>query len=125
MADGIALGGWALGCFATTRADAADTFRGTTLATGAETYVRPVPDPDRGLVIYEVAYGDQGQEMTPWIWAIVQPADRIGGDPSSCLISMIAWRPAGMSDEDWAAVCRYHDVEILLIQGQLEKNALR
>ncbi|HEY7531164.1 MAG TPA: hypothetical protein VH681_00115, partial [Nitrospiraceae bacterium] len=84
----------------------------------------PIPYPDRGLVVYEVAYGDEAQEMIPWVWAIVQPADRIGGPSNACLVSMVAWRPEGMSDVDWDAVCRYHDVEILLIQGQLETRGV-
>jgi hypothetical protein len=124
MADGLALGGWALGSFDTQVVDDLGTVRGRTLDTGAETYVRPVKHPDERIVIYEVAYGDDVTEMTPWIWAIVHPSARLGGRDGA-IITMIAWRLEGMSDEVWTSVCRYHDVEILLIKGQVEARFRR
>jgi hypothetical protein len=124
MADGAALGGWALGCFNTARIDDLDTVLGVDLATGAETFVRPVVHRDQRIIVYEVAYGEKVDlnDMTPWIWAIVHPGNRFGFAPDSCVISMIAWRLAGMSDNDWEGVCAYHDAEILLIKGQLERR---
>jgi hypothetical protein len=123
MANGIALGGWALGCFNTEQVDERGTVRGRTLATGDETYVRPIVHPEQGIVVYEVAYGENVNNMTPWIWAIVRPADFVGCGSDSSLVSLIAWRIEGTSDEDWNAVCRYHDAEILLIKGQVERRA--
>jgi hypothetical protein len=125
MADGLAVGGWALGSFDTERIDDRGTVRGITLDTQDETFVRPVVHREQGIVVYEVAYGENVDldQMTPWIWAIVQPGDRFGFSTDSCVISMIAWRLEGMSDEVWKHVCIYHDAEILLIKGQVERRA--
>jgi hypothetical protein len=125
LADGLALGGWALGSFATELIDDRGTVRGVTLDTHDETFVRPVLHRGQGIVVYEVAYGENVDldQMTPWIWAIVQPGDRLGFSSDSCVISMVAWRLEGMSDEAWQHICVYHDTEILLIKGQVERRA--
>src|SRR5688572_13134966 len=89
MADGIALGGWALGTFNTVRVDE-NTVRGKSLYTGQERYVRPIADRERGTIVYEVGedHADP-KSMVPWIWAIVQPSERLGGDKDTCLLSIV------------------------------------
>jgi hypothetical protein len=88
--------------------------------TGEEVYARPLLDRKRGIVVYEV--GVDPAELAPWIWAIVHPSERLGADPGTSVLSMIAWRPEGMSDDDWEVVCREHDIEILFIKRQVERR---
>jgi hypothetical protein len=124
MADGLALGGWALGTFDTVPAEAG-AVRGRSLYTGEERYVRPVPQREHGIIVYEVG-SDLHEEgsMVPWIWAIVQPAVRLGGPPGECLLSMLTWRAPFVTDDYWRQIQAGHEAEALLIKGQIE-NGLR
>lgn len=125
MGDGIALGGWALGTFDTVRVDA-ETVRGRSLRTGEERYVRPIADRGRGVIVYQVGSDHEDPtSMVPWIWAIIQPAERIGGPAGTCLLSMITWRAPFITDEYWHQIQVGHDLEILLIKGQIERGFRR
>lgn len=123
MTDGVALGGWALGSVDTEIVDDRGTVRGSDLITGEARFVRPVPYRSLELIVYELAVGASVEvgDMTPRVWAIVQPGERFGHASDSSLVTLIAWRAVAMSDDDWHELCVGHATEILLIKGQVER----
>lgn len=112
LADGIALGHWALGCWATEPAGDG-VVRGRSLFDEQPSWVRPVVDPARRTVTYHV--GSTPDALAPRIHAEVEPADTVG----SCRITLHASRSAGMDDARWLRLVRCHEVEVLLIQARL------
>jgi hypothetical protein len=117
LADGLAVGRWALGSFDATRVGA-NLFRGRSLFGGAAVHYRPVGDPARLIVDYHVG-ADPGK-LVPRVMARVIPEGR-----RSCLVILIAWRDAAMSDARWERLMACHDVEIRLIQAQLGARTRR
>lgn len=118
LADGKKLGEWALGSLSTEHVSDG-VFRGRSIDTGECAFSRLVPD-EHGVVRYEV--GASFEELSPWIWAIVQPCGRLGGSAQQCVVTLLAWRPASMSDSGWELLRRQHEVEILIIKAQLEQE---
>jgi len=114
LADGIALGGWALGCFDTEEV-APGVFRGTALDSGAAVYVRIVPRSERGEIVYEV--GADPAALEPRIRATVT------ADGDLCVVTLFAERTASMSDADWARTRTLHEAEVLLIGDQLARSS--
>lgn len=114
LADGIALGGWALGCLDTEEIGER-TFRGRAIDSGNEAYVRITSHREQGLVAYEV--GSDAVTLVPRIWATVQPRER-----DTCLLTLLAWRAPSATDEEWHRTCAFHEAEILVLKGQLERR---
>ena len=126
MADGIALGEWALGAWAATPVAAAATVpagvvRGHSLFDDQPSWVRPVADERRMRIDYHV--GSDPTSLTPRIFARVEalPAGPDGRARSS--ISLHATRSPDMSDARWLRLVRCHEVEVLLIEGRLALRA--
>lgn len=119
LSDGAKLGNWALGSLATEHLGNG-IFRGRSIDSGELVFSRLVPDRERGIVRYEV--GTTADQLSPWIWSIVQPCDRLGGSGRQTVITLLAWRPASMSDSAWEMLQREHEVEILIIKAQLERE---
>ena len=119
LSDGAKLGNWALGSLATEHIGNG-IFRGRSIDSGETVFSRLIPDPDRGIIRYEV--GTAPDQLSPWIWSIVQPCDRLGGSGRQTVITLLAWRPASMSDSAWEMLQREHEVEILIIKAQLERE---
>jgi hypothetical protein len=120
LADGVALGRWALGCWhAEPRGDGL--FAGRSLFDGAEVWVRPVTDTRLGIVDYHVGAGPD--VLVPRIMARVVPGAAVGRGAQTCLVSLLAWRAAGMDAEHWARLVAAHCVEIVLIRALLERDA--
>jgi hypothetical protein len=118
LADGIAVGRWALGCFNTVaRGDGL--FSGTSLFDGQELFARPLADAARMLVEYHV--GTAPDRLAPRIVAKVVPGPQVGRGAGACLVSLIAWRDAAMTDERWARLKATHEAEIWLVKLQLER----
>ena len=111
LADGKALGRWALGSFDTRRAGP-NLWRGTSLFDGKALFVRPVGDAKRLIVDYYV--GSDRKKLVPRIMARVTPTST-----NHSLIILVAWRDAGMDDERWARLQACHEVEVRLIQSLL------
>ena len=65
-----------------------------------------------GLVAYSV--GSDATALVPRIQARVQPGPELGFEPGHCLVTLLAWRSAGMSDERWQRLRAVHEVEIEL-----------
>jgi hypothetical protein len=111
MADGLALGRWALGSMETVRV-APGLYRGRSLFDGSSVLVRPVLDPQRAQVDYWV--GHDREHLSARIMAKVLP------HAQGCVVCLMAWRSPDMSDARWARLIACHEAEIHLIQSILE-----
>jgi hypothetical protein len=120
LADPKALGGWALGCWDAS-VDPAGRFYGVSLFSGEETWGRIEVDPVRLVVDYLV--GSRPDNLVPRISARVVPGPVTGRPANVCLVTLTAWRAAGMDDARWRQLVAAHEAEILLIKGQLERSA--
>ncbi|MGH6916655.1 MAG: hypothetical protein ACREJ0_03025 [Geminicoccaceae bacterium] len=119
LADAKALGGWALGSWGAS-VDRAGRFHGRSLFSGEETWGRIDADPARLLIDYLV--GSRPDDLRPRISARVVPGPVTGRPDEVCLITLTAWRAAGMDDVRWQQLVAAHEAEILLIKGQLERS---
>jgi len=116
LSDGVAVGRWALGSFDARRVGP-NLFRGRSLFDGAEVLYRPVGDAARLIVDYHV--GTSPRALVPRVMARVVPGESTGRSRRSCLVSLLAWRDASMSEARWERLIACHEVEIRLVQAQL------
>jgi hypothetical protein len=116
LADGLAVGRWALGSFAARRVGP-NLFQGRSLFDGTEVLYRPVGDAARLIVDYHV--GRHARALAPRVMARVVPGEATGRRRSSCLVTLIAWRDASMSEARWERLVACHEVEIRLVQALL------
>jgi hypothetical protein len=93
-------------------------FRGESLFDGGVGWVRVTVDAGRGRVEYGV--GRSADALVPRIHAEVIDGARLGHAAGTCLVTLHAWRPGGMSDERWQRLVHTHETEIELIRAQLE-----
>jgi hypothetical protein len=119
LLDGLQLGRWALGAWATaSRGD--DLYVGHSLFDGSEAWVRPSGDPERLTIDYHLGGGRSA--LMPRIMARVVPGPVTGRPEGRCLVSLIAWRDAAMDDARWQRLIACHEAEILLIKAQIERG---
>ena len=116
LTDGVEVGRWALGSFAAQRVGQ-NLFRGRSLFDGAEVLYRPVGDAARLIVDYHV--GTNARALVPRVMARVVPGEATGRTRRSCLVTLVAWRDASMSDARWELLMACHEVEIRLVQALL------
>ena len=116
LTDGVAVGRWALGSFDAQRVGQ-NLFRGRSLFDGAEVLYRPVGDAARLIVDYHV--GTNPRALVPRVMARVVPGEATGRTRRSCLVTLVAWRDASMSDARWELLMACHEVEIRLVQALL------
>jgi hypothetical protein len=120
LADPSRLGSWALGCWEAEPAGER-TVRGASLFDASTAYARADPDPPRLLV--DFAVGAEPDELVHRISARVIPGPVLGYDESRSLVTLLAWRPAGMTDERWSRLVVSHEAEILLLRARIEEAA--
>ena len=120
LADGLAVGRWALGSFQARRVGP-NLFLGRSLFDGAEVLYRPVGDRARLIVDYHV--GTDPKALVPRVMARVLPGEATGRAPRSCVVTLVAWRDAAMTDARWDRLVACHEVEIRLLQAQLAKRS--
>jgi hypothetical protein len=120
LADAAKVGTWTLGSWAARPVDDR-VVRGTSLFDASEAYVRADADPTRLAV--DFAIGDVRDELVPRITARVVPGPTLGLDKGQCVVTLLAWRTAAMSDERWQRLKASHDVEILLLRARIEEAA--
>jgi len=92
-------------------------FTGESLFDGRQGWVRVQVDAQRGVVDYRV--GAEPQALSPRIRATVIAGELLGYANGSCVVTLEAWRTAGMADERWQQLKQTHDTEIALICAQL------
>jgi hypothetical protein len=107
-----------MGCW-NTRAVGDDLFVGTSLFDGAAGYVRIVVD--RALLQVDYHVGATPDGLAHMNTARVIPGATLGRDPASCLVTLLAWRPAAMDDAAWQRIRITHEAEMLLIQSWLAR----
>lgn len=122
MADGIRQGSWALGSW-DRRAVGDGVFEGTSLFSGDKTYVRIRTDPANLLILYDLGASADVAAMTPRIMARIVPGAMLGMAADACVVSLLAWRGAAMSDRRWYQLCVSHETEMLMIKHQIENEA--
>lgn len=117
LADGLQLGQWAMGCWQT-RSVGDGVVQGHSLFDDQPSWVRPVADAARLMVVYHV--GGSPEALSPRISAVVEPGTAFGQGNDCCRISLLASRTPGMDDDRWLRLVRCHEVEVLLIHARLD-----
>jgi hypothetical protein len=120
LADPARLGSWALGCW-NARIVGERVARGASLFDESTSYVRVEPDRERLLV--DFAVGDDAESLVRRISARVLRGDLLGYGTDRCLVTVVAWRPADMTDERWERLVASHAAEILLLKAKIEACA--
>ena len=120
LADPARLGTWALGCW-NAQIVGEGTARGTSLFDESPSYVRV--EPDRERLVVDFAVGDHAESLVRRISARVLPGDVLGYGTDRCLVTVVAWRAADMTDERWERLVASHAAEILLLKGRIEAGA--
>ena len=117
MSDGLKQGDWTLGSWDREQL-AHGLFRGTSLFTGSETYVRITAHAEQLLVDYEV--GPSRESLLRLNSARIVPGPAVGRPEGTCLIALTKWRAPGEDDTGWQRGCSAFDTEIHMIKGRLE-----
>ena len=119
LADPLALGGWSLGCMGTQPDGRDGLYRGRSLFDGAVGWFEIEPHP--GLLVIDYLVGTQ-ELRKKRISARVIPASECDLPEGECYVSLIAWRPASMTEPRWQRLCAAHEAEIWLIKAQIESG---
>lgn len=121
-ASGIAtwnLGLWNTRDIASTPSGGESIVGGESLFDGKTGYAAVTVQLAQGIVEYRVGTDPQSL-AAPRIHARVRAGESLGYDAGVCLVALIAWRPADMSDDRWSRLCTTHETEIELIRARLE-----
>jgi hypothetical protein len=119
MADGVNQGRWAWGSF--DRAEVSPgLFKGRSVFTGKDTYVRLHVDRPRFVVDYEVGASPETMQFRNMSRVIPGGLLKLGDD--KCVVSLLTWRLATQSDAEWEQFCCIHEAEMFLIRGLLERE---
>lgn len=119
MADGIRQGHWAWG--SAEREDlGGGLYRGTSVFDGGRTFVRLLPDPERLIVDYEVGRSREAMQFRNM--ARVLPGPLLGHGEDACVVSLLTWRLASQTDEQWVQMGTVHEAEMFLIRGLAERG---
>ena len=113
LCDPIALGRWSLGCFDTT-VEESGLASGRSLIDGGKAFFRIDADPARLLIDFLVGQPDR---LVRRISIRIVPGAELDLPEASCLVSLIAWRSAAASDDNWQRTQTLHEAEILSDRG--------
>ena len=117
LADPAQLRRWSFGTWeAVVSADGL--IEGRAIFDGSVSFVRVDSDARRGTIHYLI--GPDRQALQPRIVFHVVPGDRLGRSAAGCVLTMLAWRAAGMDDERWRRLTAGHEFEAVLIKALLE-----
>jgi hypothetical protein len=116
LSTATGLARWSLG-LTDCREVAPGLLRGVSLFDGSTSWVRIELWPERLAVDYHV--GPAPERLVARIHARVIAGEQLGYAPQTCLVSLLAWRPADMGEERWQRLVHAHETEIELIQAQL------
>ena len=117
LKDGLRQADWALGSWDRQEVSPG-LFRGRSLFDGSVVYVRLSPNRELLVVDYEV--GLDPEKLLRVNSARVVPGPRVGRPDGTCLVTLMKWRSAAQSDEDWTRACHAFSTEIHMIKGRLE-----
>ncbi len=119
MSDGLKQGRWTWGSFERTEVEPG-LYRGHSVFTGRETYVRLHVDRARLLVDYDVGPSKDMMQFRNMSRVIRGGLLKIGDD--KCVVTLLSWRLATQSDADWEQFSCIHEAEMFLIKGLLERG---
>lgn len=119
LSDPIRLGRWSLGCFQTEAAEQPGVFTGLSLFDGGRGWYSIEADRPRLAIDYLVGAPDR---LVRRIAARIMDGPPLDHPAGSCLVSLMAWRPANMGEERWRRLCASHEAEIWLIKAQIEAS---
>lgn len=117
MADGMRQGEWTFGSWDREQVGP-DLFRGRSLFDGSTTHVRIRPDAAELVIFYDV--GDPAGDMVPRNMARIVEGPVVGLPADACVVTLLAWRLAGMSDERWRQLCVSHETQMFIIKNRIE-----
>ena len=60
--------------------------------------------------------------MLPRILALVVPGPQVGHREDECLVTLLAWRDAGMDEARWRRLTTGHEAEIMLLKALIERG---
>lgn len=119
MCDPKALDRWSFGTWKTVLHEGG-LVEGSSIFDGSVTWVRIDADKVRGVIDYHL--GKDRDALTPRIMARVLPGDRVGLGAETSVLTMIAWRVKGMSDERWGRLVASHEFEVYLLKSLIEAS---
>ncbi len=119
MSDPKALDRWSFGTWKTVL-HAGGLVEGSSIFDGSITWVRIDADKSRGVIDYHL--GKEPDALTPRIMARVLPGDRVGLAGEASVLTMVAWRVKGMSDERWGRLVTSHEFEVYLLKSLIEAS---
>lgn len=96
-------------------------FTGISLFDSAQAWIRIVAVDGMDAVDYHV--GPSPEQLVARIHARVIPGELLGYGSGTCVVTLLAWRPLGMTDERWTRLVATHETEVALIQAQLDSEA--
>jgi hypothetical protein len=120
LADPIARQKWTLGSVER-RWFSDDTIVGTSSFDGRALYSRLVSH--RELLMFDSYVGDSPDDLRPLVQIRIKRGQEIGIDPSHCVVTMISWRSADVSEEDWERQYYVWRTEIHLLKAVVEAAA--
>jgi hypothetical protein len=121
MADPARLHRWSFGTWETAIApDGLVT--GTSIFDGSKVLVRIDADSRRLSIDYHL--GPAEDRLVPRIMVRVVPGAHVGLDPSSCVLTFIAWRAAAMDEDRWRRLTASHEFEAVLLKNLLENGRI-
>lgn len=120
LADPKMLGRWSLGCWAVEACGEPGLYRGHSLIDGSPAWFRIEADAARRLIDFHVGTPNRLRQR---ISIRIVSGEELDHAASTCVVSMLAWRTAEMTDERWQRLCALHEAEIILIGGQVEAFA--
>ena len=117
LSDGMNQSYWALGSMDRVKVDV-DLFRGKSMFTGMDQYIRLSANAELLLVDYFT--GDTAAELYQLVESRVRCGSQLGRDKSSCVVTNTIWR-CKEDDEEWALMYHLWHTEVHLIKGRLEQ----
>lgn len=120
LSDPVARQQWTLGSV-DRRLIAADTIVGRSSFDGSALYSRLVAH--RELLLFDSYLGADPDELRPLVAIRIKRGEEIGIDPGHCLVTMLTWRTADVSDDLWEREYFVWRAEIHLLKAAVEKAA--
>jgi hypothetical protein len=117
LSDGLKQGQWTLGSWNREQIGE-QLFRGTSLFSGADTFVRIEPHPEELVVDYHV--GAAPDRLLRVNSARAVPGPLVGRPEGTCVVTLMKWRLPAQDDAAWRQACVTFDTEIHMIRGRLE-----
>ena len=114
------LASWAVG-LGEARVHPDGTVEGAFPDTGEPIWAKIDADPERATILFHL--GPDPDSLVARIMIRVVPGTVLEGDPQSCVVSLIAWRQAGMDEARWAGLRSGHEAEILELKRLIEASA--